>query len=131
MSDLKPAGVAIVINGHEERMLFTLNIVEKAIERYGQLENLLQNLNTGLPEIKWLATQMINECIDIWNDDHPDERRQLLTEQQLGRQIVGVYGINELSDRVREAIFQGLPEDAVETVDATVKNLMTTRETAT
>ena len=131
MSELKPAGVAIEIGGREERMIFTLNVVEKTIERYGQLENLLQNLNTGLPEIKWLATQMINESIDIWNDDHPDGRRQPLTEQQLGRQIVGVYGINELGDRVREAIFQGLPEDAVETVEETVKNLMTTLETAT
>jgi hypothetical protein len=131
MSDLKPTGVAIEINGREERMLFTLNVMEKAVERYGQLEDLMQSLNKGLPEIKWFAAQMINECIDIWNDEHPEERRQSMTEQQLGHYIVGLTGINALSERVREAIFQGLPKDTVEMVEETAKNLLTMRETDT
>jgi len=129
MSDLKSAGVALNLGGVETRMLFTLNVMEKCVDRYGNLDDLLQNLNKGLAEVKWVALQMLNEGIETWNDEHPDDRRPLMEEQRLGRLVLGVSGINELSGKVREAIFAGLPKDAVEVVEESAKNLLATRET--
>ena len=131
MSDLKPKGVEIELDGQKLYMLFTLNVMEAATDRYGKIDDLMQRIGAGVSDLKWFATQMLNEWIAIWNDEHPDNPKPLLTEAKLGRMVVGLPEMNKLGVLVREAIIQGLPKDAVEVVlnaEDDLKNLMTARE---
>ena len=130
MSDMKPKGVEIELNGKNYNMLFNLNVIEQVVEKFGDISDLMSQTNS-MKAVKWLATEMINEEIETWNDDHPDAQRELMTEKKLGRAICGVAGVNELRTKVQEAICQGLPESAVQrledTADELIKNAMATQ----
>lgn len=115
MSDMKNLGVPISLDS-ERNLIFSLNVLEKCIDRYKNMNNILNGAFENISEIKWLAVQMLNEDAEIWNEEH-EEKKQLLTEDKVGRYVAGMGGIVELQNKVREAMFKGLPQDKVQEVE--------------
>lgn len=122
MGDLKQIGVPITLD-IERNLVFNLNVIEKCVDKFGAMDDLLNAVD--LKAVKWIAVQMLNEDADIWNDKHPDDKKPLLTEESLGRYVIGISGLTELQGKVREAMLLGLPRDAVQEVEDIEKNLMT------
>lgn len=105
----------------ERNLIFNLNVIEKCVEKFGKMDDILNA--TDLGTVKWLAAQMLNEDAEIWNDEH-EEKKPLIDEAKLGRYIIGIQGLNELQQKVREAMLLGLSDEQVQEVEEIEKNLM-------
>lgn len=112
---IKDVGIPIKLD-IDRNLVFTLNVLEKCVERYGKMDDVLNDAFKNISETKWLAVEMLNEDAEIWNDEH-EEKKPLLTEVKLGRLITGIYGVRELQQKVQEAMLKGLPEDKVKEVE--------------
>lgn len=129
MNDVKNLGVPIELDC-ERNLIFSLNVLEKCVDRYKNMDNILNGALENVAETKWLAVQMLNEDAEIWNDDHED-KKPLLTEVKLGRLVAGLSAFIELQNKVRETMLKGLPKDQVQQVEEMAeemqKNLMATQ----
>lgn len=123
MSDIKKLGIPITLDC-ERNLIFNINVLEMCIERYGSLENMLNEPFKDLLESVWLAVAMINEDAEIWNDEHPDDKKTLVDEKKVKRYADGVGGIQELEQKIKEALLKGLPADKVAEVEEAGKNLI-------
>lgn len=123
MSDIKNTGVKVMLD-EERELVFTLNVMSDAINKYERMDNILNDSANNLEVTKWLAVQMVNEGIEIWNDKNPNDKKQLYDERKLCRYVQGLGGFGVLQQKVQEAILKGLPEDKVRQVEEIGKNLM-------
>ena len=123
MSDLKNMGVKITLD-REREMVFNLNGLDACIEKYGKMDDVLNSTAKDMEATRWLAVLMLNEGAEIHNDLHPDDKIQPIDETKLKRYTIGMGGIVELQNKVREALLQGLPKNAVQQVEEMGKNLM-------
>ena len=121
--DIKNLGVKVTLGGEEHSLIFNLNVLEKCLAKYEKMDDVL-NLYSNLSDYKWLGAQMLNEEVVEWNEDHPDDQKPLLTEQQVGRMLDGIGGINDFQSKIREAMLKGLPVEKVEEVEELEKNLI-------
>lgn len=122
MSDLRNMGIPITLDV-ERSLIFNLNVIEKCIDRFGAMDDILNAVD--IKTVKWIAVQMANEDAEIWNKNNPDNKKPLLDEEELGRYVIGINGLNELQLKVREAMLLGLPAEQVQEVEEIEKNLMT------
>jgi hypothetical protein len=122
MSSIKDLEVPIELDC-PRNLVFTLNVLEKCVEKFGSLEKMLNEPLNEIASAKWLAVEMLNEDADIWNDDHED-KKSYIDEKKLGRYMHGLSGTEELVAKVQEAMLKGLPEDKVALVEETAKNLI-------
>lgn len=116
-------GVKITLD-REREMVFNLNVLDACIERFGKMDNILNDTAKDMEATRWLAVQMLNEGAEIHNDMHPDDRIPLIDESKLKRYTCGLGGIAELTRKVQEAMLKGLPEDQVKAIEEYGKNLM-------
>ena len=123
MNDIKNTGVKIQLD-REIEMVFSLNVMSDAVKKYGKMDNLLNDSGKDLEVTKWLVVQMVNEGIEIYNDNHPDNKQPLYDERKLCRYVQGLGGFGVLQQKVQEAILQGLPADRVQQVEELGKNLI-------
>lgn len=123
MNDIKDPGVKIQLDVERE-MVFTLNVQSDAIAKFGKMDNLLNDSSKNLEVTKWLAVQMVNEGIEIYNDCHPDNKQQLYDERKLCRYVHGLGGFDVLQQKVQEAMLKGLPADRIQQVEELGKNLI-------
>lgn len=123
MSDIKDTGIKVMLD-EERELVFTLNVMSDAIDKYGRMDNILNDSAKNLDVTKWLAVQMVNEGVEIWNDKNPNDKKQLYDERKLCRYVQGLGGFGVLQQKVQEAILKGLPEDKVRQVEEIGKNLM-------
>ena len=103
-------------------LIFNLNVLEGCVERYSKMDDVL-NAFSNVKAAKEIGTLMWNESAEIWNEEH-EEKRELITEKQLGRMLDSITKINEFQEKVREAMLKGLPEDQVQVVEEVGKNLI-------
>ncbi len=102
--------MSITIKGTEFPMAFNLNVLEAIQEKYGSLDvwqNKIQP-KTGeaqIKDIKWTLATFINEGIEIENEQ--GEKRDLLTEKQLGRMITNV---SDITRSIANAVTDATPE---------------------
>lgn len=115
MSNIKNLGVKITLD-REREMVFSLNVLDACIEKFGEMDNLLNDSANDLKVAVWLGVQMLNEGAEIHNDNHPDDKIPPIDEAKLKRYVSGLGGIREFQIKVQEAILKGLPEDAVQQV---------------
>ncbi len=101
----------------DRNLIFNLNVLEKCVDRYKTMDNILNGAFQNITEMKWLAVQMLNEDAEIWNEEHEEDQKPLLDEKRLGRLISGIGAIVDLQNKVREAMFKGLPENQVQKVE--------------
>lgn len=104
-----------------------MNVLEKCVEKYSKMDEVLNAFN-NLAAAKHIGTLMLNEDAEIWNEDHPDDKKSIITEKQLGRMLDSITKINEFQEKVRLAMLSGLPQEQVQEVeelaDELGKNLM-------
>jgi hypothetical protein len=81
------------------------------------------NAFSNIKAAKEIGTLMWNEAAEIWNDEHED-KREVITEKQLGRMLDTIDKINDFQQKVRQAMLSGLPQDQVEQVEELEKNLI-------
>ena len=115
MSDMKNMGVKITLD-IEREMVFSLNVLDACIEKFGKMDDLLDNAVNDMKATVWLAVQMLNESAEIHNENHPDDKIPTIDEAKLKRYVSGLGGIRDLQLKVQEALLKGLPEEAVQQV---------------
>ena len=104
-------------------MIFNLNVLEACIEKYQNMDDIL-NAFQNLKAAKEIGLLMINEATEMWNEDHPDAKKPLIQdEKHLGRLLAGINKITEFTNKVREAMLDGLPQDKIKEVEEVEKNL--------
>lgn len=80
---------AIDIGGTEFKMVLTTKATKEIAKRYGGLENLgeklmkSENFELALDEIVWLITLLANQSIQIHNIKNKDDKRELITEEEV------------------------------------------------
>lgn len=79
----------IDIGGTEFKMILTTKATKEIAKRYGGLENLgekllkTENFEMALEEVVWLITLLANQSILIHNIRNKDDRKELLTEDEV------------------------------------------------
>ena len=79
----------IDIGGTEFKMILTTKATKEIAKRYGGLENLgdklmkTENFEMALDEIVWLITLLSNQSILIHNIRNKDDRKELITEDEV------------------------------------------------
>ncbi|SDJ62715.1 hypothetical protein [Alkalibacterium thalassium] len=79
----------IDIGGTEFKMILTTKATKEIAKRYGALENLgdklmkTENFEMALEEVVWLITLLANQSILIHNIRNKDDRKELLTEDEV------------------------------------------------
>ena len=65
MSDLRPVGIPVEIEGVERHFLFTLNVIDEIQEHYGKdLAEVIDNLTdkeTSIATMRYLVTTLLND----------------------------------------------------------------------
>ena len=80
---------SIDIGGTEFKMILTTKATKEIAKRYGGLENLgeklmkTENFEIALEEVFWLITLLSNQSILIHNIKNKDEKKELLTEDEV------------------------------------------------
>ncbi|HBN5116514.1 TPA: hypothetical protein NR471_002252 [Listeria innocua] len=70
-------------------MVLTTKATKEIAKRYGGLENLgeklmkSENFELALDEIVWLITLLANQSIQIHNIKNKDDKRELITEEEV------------------------------------------------
>ena len=79
----------ITIGGKEYELVLTTRATKEIAKRYGGLASLgdkllkTENFELALDELIWLIALLANQSILIYNFQHPDEKRELLTEEAI------------------------------------------------
>ena len=79
----------IDIGGTEFKMILTTKATKEIAKRYGGLENLgeklmkSENFELALEEVVWLITVLANQSILIHNIRNKDDKKELLTEDEV------------------------------------------------
>lgn len=107
----------------KRNLIFNYNVIRACIDKFGSMDDILNGVNHDT--VLWLASLMVNEDAKIWNKKHPDKQIPFLSEDDIGMYTIGVQGPNKLIEKVREAMFLGLPKEQVHEVEELEKNLMT------
>ncbi|NLU52381.1 MAG: hypothetical protein GXX10_05915 [Clostridiaceae bacterium] len=116
-------GIPITLDT-ERHLIFNLNVLEACIEKYQNMDDIL-NAFSNIKAAKEIGLMMINEATEMWNEDHPDQKKPLIQDEKyLGRLLAGMAKINEFMKKVRQAMLEGLPQEAVQEVEEVEKNLM-------
>jgi len=85
----KERSTSIDIGGTEFKMILTTKATKEIAKRYGGLENLgeklmkSENFEMALDEVVWLVTLLSNQSILIHNIRNKDEKKELLTEDEV------------------------------------------------
>jgi len=106
----------------EGELVFNLNVLEECVEKYSKMDDIL-NAFSNIKAAKEIGTLMWNEAAEIWNEEHED-KREVITEKQLGRMLDTIDKINDFQQKVRQALLSGLPQDQVQVVEEVEKNLI-------
>lgn len=87
MSDMRPKGSKITLNGTEYNLIMGINIIDDIQDTYdiaiGEITDLINDPKKQFKVIRHLFTSMINEDIDRRNDS--GEKLEHITEQYFGR----------------------------------------------
>lgn len=80
---------SIDIGGTQFKMILTTKATKEIAKRYGGLENLgeklmkSENFEMALEEVVWLVTLLANQSILIHNIRNTDDKKELLTEDEV------------------------------------------------
>lgn len=105
-------GAKIMIGGDEYELILTTKATKEIAARYGGLENLGEKLMKGknfemaLGEIVWLITLLANQSILIHNLKNRDDKKPLLTEDDVELLTVP-SDLAEYRTAITEAMYKG------------------------
>lgn len=110
-------GNEITINykGVDYAILFNLNVMEEIQEEYGSIDNWVKITDAESAEepnakaIKFGLGAMINEGIDVYNEEH-EEQRPFFTPKQVGR-IVTEIGLRDIAKSMNQSVIESVKND--------------------
>ena len=108
----------ITIGGEEYSLVLTTRATKQIAGRYGGLENLgdklmkSQNFELAIGEIVWLITLLANQSILIHNLRNRDNKRELLTEENV-ELLTSPVDLASYKDAITEALYKGTKRNIV------------------
>jgi len=102
----------ITIGDVEHTLVLTTKATKEIAGRYGGLENLGDKLMKGenfemaIGEIVWLITLLANQSILIHNLKNKDDKRPLLTEDEV-ELLTSPFDLAEYKAAIMEALYKG------------------------
>jgi hypothetical protein len=108
----------ISVGGNAYDLVLTTRATKEIARRYGGLENLgeklmkAENFEMALDEVIWLIALLANQTIQIHNFQHPDDKRELLTEEVL-ELLTTPMELAEYKDAIMEAMVRGTKREVV------------------
>ena len=103
----------INIRGEDYELILTTKATKEIAARYGGLENLgdklmkEKNFELALGEVVWLITLLANQSIMIHNVKNRDDKKPLLTEDDVELLTVPA-DLAEYKNAITEAMFRGM-----------------------
>lgn len=108
----------ITIGGEEYSLVLTTRATKQIAGRYGGLENLgdklmkSENFELAIGEIVWLITLLANQSILIHNLRNRDNKRELLTEENV-ELLTSPVDLASYKDAITEALYKGTKRNIV------------------
>lgn len=122
MSDLKPRGVAIVLDGVERHLLFTLNAIDEIQENFGKpLGEVIGEITSGDPSNKRLqevTAILLNNEAERVNRHEGAEKFPQVTVQEVG-DMIGLDNLLEVTKALLRAYGISIPEPEDESPNQT------------
>ena len=103
---------SITICGKEYELVLTTGATKQIAKRYGGLANLgdklmkAENFENALDELIWLIALLANQSILIHNFQHPEDKRDLLTEETI-ELLTSPHELAVYKDAIMESMFRG------------------------
>ena len=103
---------SITIGGKEYELVLTTGATKQIAKRYGGLANLgdklmkAENFENALDELIWLIALLANQSILIHNFQHPEDKRDLLTEETI-ELLTSPHELAVYKDAIMESMFRG------------------------
>lgn len=108
----------IKIGDNEYELLLTTKATKEIAKKYGGLEKLGNKLlsnkdyEDAINEIVWLIVVLANQPILIHNYKNPNEKKDLLTEDEL-ELLTTPQDLATFKDAITEALFKGVQRNIV------------------
>ena len=102
----------IMIGGKEYELVLTTRATKEIARRYGGLASLgdklmkAENFENALDELIWLIALLANQSILIHNFQHPEEKRDPLTEEMI-ELLTSPHELAAYKDAIMESMFKG------------------------
>jgi len=102
----------INIGGTDFKLILTTKATKAIAGRYGGLENLgaklmkTENFEMALDEIVWLITLLANQSILIHNIRNKDEKKELLTEEEV-ELVTTPFDLAEYKNAIMSSMMKG------------------------
>ena len=113
MSDLRPRGIPILVNGEERHLLFTLNIIDEIQDRYEKtLSEVLDdvtNEDVSGHMLRDVLVMLLNDEVAREKYRDPESAMKEITEQEAGW-LIGLDNRFALVASVLKAYGVSLPE---------------------
>lgn len=113
MSDLRPRGIPVALDGVERRFLFTLNTIDSIQD---ETEKNMKEIMTDLADedlsnktLKYLVKTLINHEVEREKRKNPDCTLKEVTEQEVG-DLIGMDNVVEVTAAVLTAYGYSLPK---------------------
>lgn len=112
MSDLKPKGIKITLNGKEYGLRFTLNAIDDIQDHFNvpisNLGDLFQDDKNKIRNLRYLLMVLINEDIDCRKDETGEEIPHV-DERFVGRHI-NAMNMPVMMNSIMKSFTAGTPE---------------------
>ena len=105
-------GSIIKIGENDFELILTTRATKEIAKRYGGLENLgdrlmkSENFEMALDEIIWLITLLANQSVIIHNLKNPDDKKTLLTEDEV-ELLTSPCDLAEYKSAIMESMYKG------------------------
>jgi hypothetical protein len=102
----------ITIGDRVYELVLTTRATKEIAKRYGGLASLgdklmkAENFENALDELIWLITLLANQSILIHNFQHPEDKRELLTEEAI-ELLTTPTDLVEYKNAIMESMFKG------------------------
>lgn len=108
----------IEYKGEKYELVFNLNVMEVIQDQYGSVEawgELVEaQAEPKAKDIKYGFTEMLNEGIEIYNEDHEEDEdfkpRKKFTERQVGR-IISEIGLADAAKTLNKTVIDSTKSD--------------------
>lgn len=121
MSDVKTLGVPHQIDKYNRNLIFNINVMDKAVDKFGKLDNVFNAAN-DIKTTVWFAVEMFNQDAEIQTED--GNNVPIIDEAYLKRRVDGMGGLRDLQKSITDAILKGLSKESVQQVEELGKNLL-------
>lgn len=113
MSDLRPRGIPVVLNGIEHRFLFTLNTIDSIQDETDKnMKDIMMELadeESSNKTLIYLVKTLINHEAEREKRKNPDCALETVTDQEVG-DLIGMDNIVEVTAAVLSAYGYSLPK---------------------